>query len=181
LREPDLLLVRFGELALKGGNRSSYEKALRRNLRRALKPLGEVEVRSTHARVLIYPKRRASAMARRAAEIFGVKSVSPAYTVKAEPQAIAELAKELFDDALARNRSPRPIPFRVRSKRADKRFPMQSNELERMVADYIDPSESDVRVDLKNPELVVGIEIRGDENYVFVERIKGPGGLPVGT
>ena len=181
MRDPDLLLVRYGELALKGGNRSAYEKALRQNLRRSLRALGGAEVKHSHARVLIIPKRRPLAMARRAAEVFGVKSVSPAFRVEADFDAIASLAKELFERTLTQHSSPRPIPFRVKAKRADKRFPMNSSTLERSIADYIDPSAADVVVDLKQPVIELGIEVRNAGTYVFIDRIPGPGGLPVGT
>lgn len=181
MREPDLLLIRFGELALKGGNRGAYEKALRQNLRKALREIAEVRIQAIHARILAYPSRRGAQMARRAAEVFGVKSVSPAYTVPADVDAIEALSKELLDDVLLRDQRPRPLTFRVRVKRADKRFPMSSIELEKRIADHVLPWHSGLEVSLKEPQIELGIEIRGKQNYVFVERLAGPGGLPVGT
>ncbi|MEZ6003670.1 MAG: tRNA uracil 4-sulfurtransferase ThiI [Planctomycetota bacterium] len=179
--EPDVLVIRYGELALKGGNRARYEQALARNIRAALRPLGEVKVRVAQARILAYPTRRARAMARRAAEVFGVKSVSPAYSVGADLDAIVERSREVLMDALERDPRPRPIRFAVRAKRADKTFPLASHLLAREVAGRILPGPEFLKVDLTDPEMVLGIEVRGNENYVFVERIPGPGGLPVGT
>ena len=181
LRDPDVLVVRYGELALKGGNRRNYERALERNLRKALAPLGEATVQSMHARILIHPSKRPMSMARRAAEVFGVKSVSPAYKVEDQVEPIVELAKQLVAHQRAVGSKKGPIPFRVRVKRADKRFPLESGELERLLAEAILPEHPELTVDLKGAELELGVEIRGRTNFVFLERLPGPGGLPVGT
>jgi len=181
LRDPDALVIRYGELALKGGNRRRYEQILRRNVAKALKPLGEVEVSVAHARILAYPKQRAMAMARRAAEVFGVTSVSPAYRVEANVEAICAQAGEVLDDYFARTIRGATLRFRVRVKRADKAFPMRSGELERVVADHVLIGKEGIEIDLREADLTLGIEVRGTENYVFLERLAGPGGLPVGT
>ncbi len=181
LQEPDVLVVRYGEIALKGGNRKKYENALARMIRRALKPIGASRVSVVHGRIYVYPEERATRMAKRTAEVFGVKTVSPAWAVEASFESIVAGAKPLFDDLVARKSGSTPITFRVRAKRADKRFPMTSTELERAVAEAVLPGPDLVTVDLKTPEFELGIEVRGKENYVFLERLKGPGGLPVGT
>lgn len=181
LNEPDVLVVRYGEIALKGGNRKKYENALARMIRRALKPIGMAKVSVVHGRIYVYPEERATRMAKRTAEVFGVKSVSPAWAVEASLESIVAGAKPLVDDLIARMATVSPITFRVRAKRADKRFPMTSIELERAVAEGVLPGPEFVKVDLRNAEFELGIEVRGKENYVFLERLKGPGGLPVGT
>ncbi|MBL4771264.1 MAG: tRNA 4-thiouridine(8) synthase ThiI, partial [Planctomycetes bacterium] len=181
LEEPDVLVVRYGEIALKGGNRKKYENALARMIRRALKSIGTAKVSVVHGRIYVYPEERAMRMAKRTAEVFGVKNVSPAWAVEATFESIVASAKPLVDDLVARKAGSTPITFRVRAKRADKRFPMTSIELERAVAEAVLPSPEFVKVDLRNPQFELGIEVRGKENYVFLERLKGPGGLPVGT
>ncbi len=181
LDEPDVLVVRYGEIALKGGNRKKYENALARMIRRALKSIGQSKVSVVHGRIYVYPEERAMRMAKRTAEVFGVKTVSPAWAVEATFESIVARAKPLVEDLVARKAGSYPITFRVRAKRADKRFPMTSIELERAVAEAVLPAPEFVKVDLRNPEFELGIEVRGKENYVFLERIKGPGGLPVGT
>ncbi len=181
LNEPDVLVVRYGEIALKGGNRKKYENALARMIRRALKPIGMAKVSVVHGRIYVYPEERAMRMAKRTTEVFGVKTVSPAWAVEASLDSIVAGAKPLVDDLVARMTHALPITFRVRAKRADKRFPMTSIELERAVAEAVLPGPEFVKVDLKSAEFELGIEVRGKENYVFLERLKGPGGLPVGT
>ena len=67
LSEPDVLVVRYGEIALKGGNRKKYENALARMIRRALKPIGKSKVSVVHGRIYVYPEERASRMGKRTA------------------------------------------------------------------------------------------------------------------
>ena len=88
LGEPDLILVRYGELALKKGNRGEFEKVLVRNLRQALASTTKAEVDRQHGRIFIRPERRCEKAAKRAAEVFGVKTVSPAWTVASDTEAI---------------------------------------------------------------------------------------------
>ncbi len=176
-----MLVIRYGELALKGGNRRRYEQILGRNLRRAFEPLGGAVVECMHARIVARPKRRPMSMARRAAQIFGVKSVSPAYQVEADVESIVALSREVVSHHLQGTPEGRSLSFRVRVKRADKQFPLKSGELERRIADAILPQHPELKVELRKPELELGIEVRGKYNYVFLERIPGPGGLPVGT
>ena len=179
LGAPDVVLVRYGEIALKKGNRSVFERALVKNLRAAVEPLSPVEIVRTHGRITIVPERRGAAVARRAADVFGVVTVSPAWGVPNDPQAIVEAASALLTDALEEHAAP--VTLAVRVKRANKAFPMTSIEMERYVADAILPGPERVTVQLRDPELTLGIEIRETRSYVFVRRLEGPGGLPVGT
>ncbi|MFT5198208.1 MAG: thiamine biosynthesis protein ThiI [Planctomycetota bacterium] len=181
LQEPDVLVVRYGEIALKGGNRKKYENALGNMIRRALKPIGAAKVSVVHGRLYVYPEERAMRMAKRTAQVFGVKSVSPAWSVEASLESIVASAQPLVDDLVARKAGSLPITFRVRARRADKLFPMTSIELECAVAEAVMPGPEFMSVKLKNADYELGIEVRGKENYVFLERLKGPGGLPVGT
>jgi len=181
LGEPNLILVRYGELALKKGNRGEFEKALVRNLRQALTPLTAAEVNRKHGRIYVEPERRCEKAAKRVAEVFGVKTVSPAWAVATATEAITAQAGKLLNAALAERSSPEPVTFRVRVKRSNKAFPMTSNELERHVAEKILPGPETVKVQLVHPEMTLGIEVRDDMSFVFLKRLEGPGGLPVGT
>jgi tRNA uracil 4-sulfurtransferase len=181
LPPPELMLVRYGEIALKGGNRSQFESALVRNIRAALRNLSAVEVERRQGRFVVVPKQQSSAIARRLQDVFGIKSVSPAWGVALEPDAIAELSRRVMLEALDARPRDRVITIRVETKRADKSFPMTSNELDRYVADRALAGLTGVRVKLDDPELTLGIELRLERAYVFVERLPGPGGLPVGT
>lgn len=178
---PDVILVRYGELALKRGNREHFERALVRNIRRATRGLSELDVERRTGRVFLFPRRRTASVARRVQDVFGVKSVSLAWTTPSDPESIVETSRRLLEDALSRVEPGRAVTFRVRTSRADKRFPMSSPELDRYVATRILPGPERVRVQLVAPELELGIDVRPERSYVFLERLPGPGGLPVGT
>jgi thiamine biosynthesis protein ThiI len=175
------VLVRYGEIALKGGNRSQFESALVRNMRGALRSITPVEVERRQGRFVIAPQRRAHDVARRLQDVFGIKSVSPAWGTRSDRDAITDLARRVLLDALSRFPAERMVTLRVESKRADKSFPMTSTELDRYVGERVLAGLSRVRVKLDDPELTVGIDVREEKTYVFAERLPGPGGLPVGT
>ena len=178
---PELVLVRYSEIALKGGNRREFERALVRNLRSAASPIAKLEVERRRGRLAVFPDRRVERVAECATRVFGISSVSPAWTAALDPEAIAEVARGVLADALANFPSGRRIPFRVRSRRAEKRFPLTSTELDRFVADRVLTEDGPLDVDLSCPELTLGIDVRSERAYVFARSLPGPGGLPVGT
>ncbi len=181
LAPPELVLVRYGELALKGGNRGEFERALARNIRTATRTISPVEIERRSGRLAVRPERRVMDVARRIQDVFGVKSVSAAWAAPSEPEAIAEIARGVLEDALADQPIGRPIRFRVSTTRAEKRFPLTSPELDRYVATRILPGPDRVRVALDDPELELGIDVRSEKSYLFSKRLPGHGGLPVGT
>lgn len=178
---PELVLVRYGELALKGGNRKPFELALVRNLRAALAPISAVRVERHRGRISVFPERRVLEVAERLRDVFGIKSVSPAWGCPSETEAIADLARAVLEDALADHPPGATIPFRVETSRADKRFPLRSMELDRLVGGRLTAAFPRLAVRLEEPELTLGIDVRPERTYVFVRRLAGPGGLPVGT
>ena len=181
LGAPERVVVRYGELALKGGNRPEFERALVRNLKDALKPIAPVGVERQRGRMLVTPQGRAEEIAARAARVFGVKSVSPAWSSRPEPEEIARVARAVFLDALAQLPAGSERTMRVRSKRADKRFPMTSVEFDQYLGERVLAGIGDVRVQLEGAAIELGVELRPEGVNVFARRIPGPGGLPVGT
>jgi thiamine biosynthesis protein ThiI len=178
---PEMLLLRYGELALKGGNRSKFEQALVRNLRSAAARISPLRVERRWGRIAVFPERRAGEVARRLQDVFGLKSLSPAWGTKPEPAAIAELAGRVLDEAMQARGGVLPEGFRVKTSRGDKSFPLLSSELDRYVAERVLPTHPKLRVKLQGAELELGIDVREERAYVFVERLPGLGGLPVGT
>lgn len=180
--DAELVLVRYGELTLKGGNRALFEEALQRNVVKACKPISRVRVERGHARMLVRPERRVGEVARRLQDVFGISSISPARGAAPEPDAITAVAAELLEDVMLDVPRDHDPTFRVATKRGDKKFPMVSTELDRYVADRVMPRYGDrLRVQLSNPEIELGIDIRRGRAYVFAQRLPGAGGLPVGT
>lgn len=184
---PELVVARYGELWLKGKNRRMFEDALVRNVRRATRELGELRIERSHGHLSIRLAEastgtRVLGVAKRLQDVFGLASLSPAWGARADPDDIARVARDALDHALRGLPEGPPIAFRVRTRRAEKRFPLLSTELDRYVADRILPEHAArLRVDLSEPSLVLGISVRPERAYVFAERLRGAGGLPVGT
>ena len=178
---PEVVLVRYGELALKGHNRGEFEAALARNVKVACEPIAPVRVRREHGRMLVKAESRLGAVAERLTRVFGISSVSPAWGAANDKDEIARVARLVLDDAFAAVPPGTKVPFRVESKRADKTFPLSSPELDRHVAVTALREDDPIRVELSKPELVLGIEVRRERTFLFARRLPGPGGLPVGT
>lgn len=182
LGAPELVLVRYGELALKGGNRPLFEQALVRNMRHAVREISAVKVTKSRGRMAVIPDERTVEVATRLQDVFGVASLSPAWGCAHDADQIAELGRAVTARAMRAKPADRKIPFRVATRRGDKTFPMISTELDRYVADRVLPDwDGRLRVDLGAPELELGIDVRRERVYVFAERLPGLGGLPVGT
>ncbi len=182
LGEPCVLL-KLGEVVLKGKNRELFERRLQGNIKAALAGLGfRVDVRQRHGVIALYlpdgaTEDQAEAVAQRVSDVMGLVWVHRAWRVAKDPEAVTKAAIELLAD---RDDVRAGVSFAVRSRRRDKRFPLRSNELDRMVGSAI----SDVYhlpVDLSRPGLTVHIEVDRDEVFVFTGGLPGQGGLPVGT
>ncbi|HVS18256.1 MAG TPA: tRNA uracil 4-sulfurtransferase ThiI [Planctomycetota bacterium] len=178
---PELVLVRYGELALKGGNRGEFEKRLVGNMRRALAGITPATLTRERGRVVVRPERRVEAAARRLQDVFGISSISPARGVATEREAILACARVTLAEAVAELPQDRATTFRVSVRRADKTFPMGSSDFERVVADHVLVDHPALVVRLADPELTLEVDLRPERSYVFARRLPGPGGLPVGT
>jgi thiamine biosynthesis protein ThiI len=176
----EVVLVRYGELALKGKNRDQFERALIDNIKAATESISPLRVERRRGRLLVFPERRIEQVGARLQEVFGIRSLSLAFRAPSDSDAIVSVARNVLNATLQRYPADARISFRVQTSRADKSFCMNSSELDRYVADRIlgDPR---LHVRLKDPELALGIEVRGGSSYVFAGKLPGPGGLPVGT
>ncbi|MDR0446800.1 MAG: tRNA 4-thiouridine(8) synthase ThiI [Oscillospiraceae bacterium] len=177
----ELILLKQGEMTLKGLNRRSFEARLERGVRRRLAPLGDFDVRSSQSVVYVTPRSGADTPDMTAAfdacrGVFGAASLTLAARCEKSPDAIYETAREYLGDALRRAES-----FKVESKRADKRFPMGSIELSQYVGGRLSEAFPDCRVDVHTPRLTVNVEIREDFAFVHGGAERGAGGLPQGT
>lgn len=172
---PVSVLLRYQELALKGKNRPWFQRHLIRHLRRALAGLSVREVRVPMGRIEVVLGREATAdeVRERLRYVFGLANFSVATRVAPDHAAIeAGVLRDL-------PQAP-PASFRVKVRRADKRFPLPSPELERMLGARI----VDLRgwaVDLHDPALTVGVEILPGEAFYYFGKEPGAGGLPTGT
>jgi len=178
-----VVLARYGELWLKGKNRRDFEVALQRNARAALAEIDpEARFEREHGLLVVVPSRRPREVAQRLQDVFGLASLSPARSVVSDPDAIAATARAVLGETLEAWPRGRPIPFRVSTQRSEKRFALTSPQLDRYVSEHLSPELVErIKIDLTHPELELGIHVRKEGSYVFVERLGGAGGLPVGT
>jgi thiamine biosynthesis protein ThiI len=179
----EVVLCRHGELWLKGKNRIHFERALVRNARAQLADVDPAPaIVREHGLIVVRPSQRVQAAAKRLQDVFGFSSLSVARPVPSEPEAIVRIAHEVMGEALEGFPRERPVRFRVSTKRAEKRFPLTSPQLDLLVADSMPAAfVPRIVVDLDDPELELGIHVRTNESYVFATRLRGAGGLPVGT
>lgn len=178
-----MVVLRPGELSLKGGNRRFFEKTLRKNLRSLLG--GDIPIERLWGRFYLGPIPKgwkggdARSLAQKAAGVFGVANTSPACRVETSEEAIAEACVALMGEELDR-RGEREASFAVRVRRADKSFAKRSMEFARDLGGQLLRAFPGLRVDLETPEIPLGIEIRPEGSFIFLEQFKGAGGLPVG-
>lgn len=173
--KPDGILIRYGEIGLKGRvTRNRFEIQLKRNIKKALKK-SEIEFTITviHGRILVMTKDFDHAIDQ-LTHVFGITSISPAYLISTDLVKIKTLALDLVKKHNSSN--PR---FALRVKRVGN-HPFTSQEVAIDVGAYIQ-KETSFPVDLTHPDCELFIEIREDKTMMFLEKIPGPGGMPVGT
>ena len=169
------VLVRYHEVALKKGNRPYFVELLKRNLVSAVKGLGLEEAKSLPARLLLRFSAGGNAeeIRRRVEGVFGVANFSFAERVPRDLDALQARVLDALD-------GKRFASFRVDARRADKEFPLTSPEINRRIGAAI-KERSGARVDLKNGELTIAIEILPRDAFFAFDKIAGAGGLPVGA
>ena len=174
----EMLLLKLGEVVLKGQNRRSFEDRLVTNVRRRLKKCGSFQVYVRQSTIYAEPVNEGCDMEaayRAARQVFGVVSVARAVPCEKTVPAIVETARTYLADAFAQAGS-----FKVESKRADKNYPMNSIQVSQAVGGDLAELFPGVAVDVHSPELTVYVEIREKYAYVHAPAVPGAGGLPVG-
>lgn len=172
-----LILLRYGELALKGANRPAFVRRLRRNVRACLRENGiEGEVESTGSRLYVSTDQVEEAIPH-LQRVFGLVSLSP---VVETPRELEAMAAEAVRRALASGLGP-DNSFRIQARRADKRFPHSSPEIGRELGAAV-AAATGARVDLSDrADLSIGVEVSSERVLVYGRVFPGPGGLPVGS
>lgn len=173
--ELQTIIVRYGEIYLKGKNRGFFEKALKTNIARVLEPFG-AEIETTTGRLIITNFKQSDRLSlqNKLSKVAGVYSISPAYEVDATPESILEVALSVMKNKKG--------SFRVTTKRADKTFPVSSMDFSKELGGRILSEYKDLSVDLHNPNTNLEVDIRVNHKaYVFTDEIFGVGGMPVGT
>jgi len=169
------IVVHYQELALKGKNRPWFLARLVRNLREALSDLDVPRVRALMGRieVVVGPGASREIVSERIRRTFGVANFSYAGRTVLDLDAISTaILKDLGDRTCS--------SFRVSARRADKRFPMTSPQIERELGGRIQQARG-WRVNLDEPDLTIHVELLTDQAFYFFGKERGPGGLPTGT
>lgn len=170
----DHILIRYGELSLKGKNRGNFIKTLYDNVRQALKAFGRLSFEKQHDRMYIYLNGEdADKVAAIVSRIFGISSLSFAIRTKPDMEEIKEAVKASVD-------LDTPGTFKIAARRSDKQFPVISDQINRICATEI-LKNSDWKVNVKNPDVKIVVEVHEDAAYIMTDRIAGAGGMPVGT
>ncbi len=176
---PDIILLKLGELILKGLNRRFFEDRLKSNVARRLREYGSFKIYSIQSIIYVEPQNGDCDMAgayEACKKIFGIITVSRAAACEKDKDAILAAALKYLGGELSSTAS-----FKVESKRSDKSFPMTSIQLSQYVGGGIHDAYPGLKVDVHNPELVVNIEVRDLAAYVHAGGEPGAGGLPAGS
>ena len=173
-----LLLIKYGEIHLKGQNRPFFKRALKNRLIQGLKPLG-CYVHEQDGRIYVtgYDPLDEDRVLERAKHTFGIVGVCPALAVEKEPEAMYAAALSMLERAGA---GQGDFTFKVKARRQDKSYPQNSFEICADAGGYVLDRMPTAKVDVKKPQYTVEIEVR-DRAYVYSHEEKGVGGLPVGV
>lgn len=171
-----IILVKYGEIILKGLNRPIFEDRLMKNIR---KVAGSEAQKVWKAQAAVYVEPASGdvdidGLAARIAKVFGVVSVAVAHVVQKDLDKICDLAKKLVEGA-------RGETFKVAAKRADKKFPYKSPDIAARVGQAIYENFEHLKADMANPDILVNVEIRDFAAYIYLDKIPGVGGMPTGT
>ena len=177
------VLLRYHEIALKGFNRGWFEERLAINARKLIArafntPERKLEFTQLHSRLILHCDWNPS-VREALGRLFGLASFSPAVAVRTDLDEITQVAIREFASYLAEN--PLPKSFRVFTRRSDKAVPETSMQVDRKVGTAVGERFPGMEVNLDHPEFTIGVEIRREKSYVWMDKVTGPGGLPVGT
>ena len=174
----ELLIVKYGEVMLKGNNRPMFVNALIRNIRSVFGDTLSYRIRKGQSMLYIEPEEdfdmdRAVEKLRR---IFGVHVFHRALEVEKDPEKIKTNSTKYFAKALNESRS-----FKIETRRTDKQFPQRSLEINNILGQHIANTFPHLKVDVHHPDVILYVNIRKEGVYLYRDKNRGAGGLPVGT
>ena len=175
----EIILIKDGELALKGLNRSSFEDILIKNMKEKLRPVGEFRFRKSQSTVTVEPVDEDCDMdeaVERLQKVFGIVGISRCAVCEKDIEQIKKIAVEYLGDELRFAKT-----FKVTAKRSDKKFPFKSPEICDEVGGAILSKFNKLKVDVREPEVTVSVEIRDTSAFIHGAQLKGAGGMPSGT
>ncbi len=173
----DLFLLKYGEIALKGLNKPIFERRLLSNLDSRLAKIGRFSIKAAQSTIYVEPLETVDTdeTLNELKKVFGIVNICPAVRCGKELKAIEDTAITCLEEEETEGKT-----FKVEAKREDKSFPLNSPQLSAEIGARILDRMPGLRVDVHNPDILVQIEIRKDA-FVYTKKIKGAGGMPVGT
>ena len=176
----EIILVKVGEIVLKGLNRREFEDKLIKNIKNTIKHLGRFEVKIAQSTISVIPQDDfidLDEVSGRISKVFGIVTYSRAAQCSEKTlECVMETAVDYLSESLGDIKT-----FKVEARRSDKKFPYKSPEICREVGAAVLRAYPHLKVDVRNPELVVNVEIRDYHAYVRGNALRGAGGIPVGT
>lgn len=170
------ILIRFGELTTKGKNRKLFTQKLLKNTKEILTEFKGLEYELKHDRMyVILHDHDHVAVCQKLQTVFGIYSFSVAYKTEKDIEKVKEAVVDIINKSTL-------TTFKINTKRSDKNYPSTSGDLNRDIATYVfHHANRELKVDVKNPEMLITVEIRTDAFYVMDNVIRGAGGYPVGV
>ncbi len=175
----EILLCKCGEIVLKGANRRFFEETLCKNIRFRARHFGRFEVTSTQSTVVIEPLEESADMDglfEAVSRVFGIVGISRCAVCEKDMDSIARTVREYVPPFLSGKKT-----FKVEAKRSDKTFPLNSPAIAAEIGGVVLGLCPGLRVDVRNPEVILHVEIREYGAYIHAGQFKGAGGMPVGT
>lgn len=176
----EIILAKYGEIILKGGNRPKFEKLLLDNIKNALKNVAKfkIEIRQATVYVTEFEADKTDIIMERMSKIFGLVSVTRAAVCEKNMDSIKEIAYSYLGDDLQKQ-----AKFKVEAKRSDKNFPLNSVQLCIELGGWLDDKFPNIVCDVHNPEITVKVEVRDVAAYIYIEqkKVKCQGGMPIGS
>lgn len=175
----EIILIKYGEMALKGLNRSSFEAALLKNLKSRLNSLGDFSYTKSQSTLIVEPKNENIDLNKAKeliSKVFGIAAYAPAAALNKDMDAILNETPLYLKEKLEAAKT-----FKVEAKRSDKKFPFTSPQISSALGGKIASVYPHLTVDVHNPDITVTVEVRDKYAFSRADQIKGAGGLPTGT
>jgi tRNA uracil 4-sulfurtransferase len=172
------LLIRYGELSLKGRNRNYFVRKLKNNIETALSDLNSFEIKSERDRMFLYAdgKDDMEEAIKRLPFVFGIQSFSPVAKCSATIEDILKTALEVVGSGETKGKT-----FKVEIRRTDKSFPFVTNELQQKIGSHVLRNFPELTVQMKNPDILLFVDIRLEGAFLTSKVYPGAGGMPVGS
>ena len=174
----EIILIKIGEIVLKGLNRKNFESRLVKNIKKKVEPFGDFSVENLQSTITLIPKDDSidlDEVSQEIATVFGIANFSRAARCEKNMDSIKETTVAYLKDTLENLKT-----FKVETKRSDKKFPLKSPEISREIGGYILEHFENLSVNVLNPDIIVTVEIRDHNAFIRGNAIEGAGGIPSG-